>query len=120
MLNPETSGEHLDQHEGPCRADHPAAGLNTLPPAGGRPRKLSTYCISMCFCASFCCHGRFSSFPEVLYDIMTLETVLLGNNQVCGLDPGRLIKLLSLSTLDLSNNDLLSVPPELGLCTSLR
>ncbi|XP_043984906.1 leucine-rich repeat-containing protein 40 isoform X1 [Gambusia affinis] len=65
-------------------------------------------------------YNRFSSFPEALYQIVTLETVMLGNNQVGGVDPSRLMQLLSLSTLDLSNNDLLSVPPELGLCTSLR
>ncbi|XP_074523998.1 leucine-rich repeat-containing protein 40 [Halichoeres trimaculatus] len=65
-------------------------------------------------------YNRFKSFPEVLYQIMSLETVLLGNNQVGGVDPSRLQKLVHLSTLDLSNNDLLSIPPELGLCTSLR
>ncbi|XP_008406390.1 leucine-rich repeat-containing protein 40 isoform X3 [Poecilia reticulata] len=65
-------------------------------------------------------HNRFSSFPEALYQIVTLETVMLGNNQVGGVDPSRLMQLFSLSTLDLSNNDLLNVPPELGLCTSLR
>ncbi|KAM9385341.1 leucine-rich repeat-containing protein 40 [Pholidichthys leucotaenia] len=65
-------------------------------------------------------YNRFKSFPEVLYEIFSLETVLLGNNQVGGLDPARLIKLANLSTLDLSNNDLLNVPPDLGLCTSLR
>lgn len=63
---------------------------------------------------------RFKSFPQVLYDIVSLETVLLGNNQVNGVDPHRLMKLINLSTLDLSNNDLLNVPPELGLCSSLR
>lgn len=63
---------------------------------------------------------RFASFPEVLYEISSLETILLGNNQINLLDPSRLIKLTHLSTLDLSNNDLLKIPPELGLCTSLR
>lgn len=63
---------------------------------------------------------RFTSFAEVLYEISSLETILLGNNQVNLLDPSRLIKLTHLSTLDLSNNDLLKIPPELGLCTSLR
>lgn len=63
---------------------------------------------------------RFKSFPEVLYHIVTLETVLLGNNQVGEMDPNRLLKLDHLSTLDLSNNDLLNIPPELGLCTNLR
>ncbi|XP_061593396.1 leucine-rich repeat-containing protein 40 [Cololabis saira] len=65
-------------------------------------------------------YNRFKSFPEVLYEVVSLETVLLGNNQVGGVDPGRLLKLVRLYTLDLSNNDLLSVPPELGLCSSLR
>ncbi|XP_056895439.1 leucine-rich repeat-containing protein 40 isoform X2 [Takifugu flavidus] len=63
---------------------------------------------------------RFKSFPGVLYQIVSLETILLGNNQVDGVDPSHLMKLSHLSTLDLSNNDLLKIPPELGLCTSLR
>ncbi|XP_070688126.1 leucine-rich repeat-containing protein 40 [Pempheris klunzingeri] len=65
-------------------------------------------------------YNRFKSFPQVLYQIVSLETVLLGNNQVSGVDPGLLMKLVHLTTLDLSNNDLLNIPPELGLCSSLR
>ncbi|XP_071342855.1 leucine-rich repeat-containing protein 40 [Trachinotus anak] len=65
-------------------------------------------------------YNRFKSFPEVLYQISSLEIVLLGNNQVGEVDPSRLMKLMHLSTLDLSNNDLLNIPPELGLCSSLR
>ncbi|XP_068176503.1 leucine-rich repeat-containing protein 40 [Antennarius striatus] len=65
-------------------------------------------------------YNRFKSFPEVLYQVVSLETVLLGNNQVNEIDPGRLVQLVHLSTLDLSNNDLLKVPSELGLCSSLR
>ncbi|KAJ3599367.1 hypothetical protein NHX12_033330 [Muraenolepis orangiensis] len=64
--------------------------------------------------------NQFKCFPDVLYQIVSLETVLLGNNQVGGVDAGRLKALPALYTLDLSNNDLLSVEPELGLCTSLR
>ncbi|XP_020502577.1 leucine-rich repeat-containing protein 40 [Labrus bergylta] len=64
--------------------------------------------------------NRFKSFPDVLYHIVSLETVLLGNNQVGLVDPCGLQKMVHLTTLDLSNNDLLSIPPELGLCTSLR
>lgn len=67
-----------------------------------------------------CIDHRFTSFPKVLYQIVSLETVLLGNNQVTCVDPSHLLKLVCLSTLDLSNNDLLKIPPELGLCTSLR
>lgn len=70
----------------------------------------------MCLSAN----DRFKSFPEVLYHIVSLETIMLGNNQVDGVDASGLMKLRSLSTLDLSNNDVLKVPPELGLCTSLR
>uniref|UniRef100_A0A8D3C2I8 Leucine-rich repeat protein SHOC-2 n=1 Tax=Scophthalmus maximus TaxID=52904 RepID=A0A8D3C2I8_SCOMX len=65
-------------------------------------------------------YNRFKSFPEVLYEIASLDTLLLGNNHVGVVDPSRLMKLVNLSTLDLSNNDLLNIPPELGLCSSLR
>uniref|UniRef100_A0A3Q4GJ43 Leucine rich repeat containing 40 n=1 Tax=Neolamprologus brichardi TaxID=32507 RepID=A0A3Q4GJ43_NEOBR len=65
-------------------------------------------------------YNRFKSFPHVLYETLSLETILLANNQVCEVDPSRLMKLTHLSTLDLANNDLLNIPPELGLCTSLR
>ncbi|XP_057697855.1 leucine-rich repeat-containing protein 40 isoform X2 [Corythoichthys intestinalis] len=65
-------------------------------------------------------YNRLACFPEVLYHMPSLESILLGNNQVGGVDPTRLLGLVRLSTLDLSNNDLLNVPPQLGLCTSLR
>uniref|UniRef100_A0A3B4BKZ5 Disease resistance R13L4/SHOC-2-like LRR domain-containing protein n=1 Tax=Periophthalmus magnuspinnatus TaxID=409849 RepID=A0A3B4BKZ5_9GOBI len=64
--------------------------------------------------------NRFKSFPVVLYELGNLETVLLGNNQVGSVDASRLQALVHLSTLDLSNNDMLHVPPELGLCSALR
>uniref|UniRef100_A0A671TBH3 Leucine-rich repeat-containing protein 40 n=1 Tax=Sinocyclocheilus anshuiensis TaxID=1608454 RepID=A0A671TBH3_9TELE len=64
--------------------------------------------------------NRFKSFPEVLYHISSLETILISNNQVGGIDPVQMKTLNNLSTLDLSNNDIMQVPPELGNCTSLR
>lgn len=64
--------------------------------------------------------NRFKGFPAVLYGLQSLETILLGNNQVNSVDASLLQKMVHLSTLDLSNNDLLHVPPELGLCSSLR
>uniref|UniRef100_A0A1A7XBW1 Leucine-rich repeat-containing protein 40 n=2 Tax=Iconisemion striatum TaxID=60296 RepID=A0A1A7XBW1_9TELE len=85
--------------------------LSDLPPEMKNLTKLCSIILS---------YNRLKSFPEVLYEILSLETVLLGNNQVCVVDPGRLRKLACLTTLDLSNNDLLNIPPELGLCTSLR
>ncbi|XP_053248062.1 leucine-rich repeat-containing protein 40 isoform X1 [Podarcis raffonei] len=64
--------------------------------------------------------NRFKIFPNVLYHIPTLETILLANNQVGSLDPLQIKKLDRLGTLDLQNNDLLQVPPKLGNCVNLR
>ncbi|OXB82185.1 UNVERIFIED_CONTAM: hypothetical protein H355_009064 [Colinus virginianus] len=64
--------------------------------------------------------NRFKVFPSVLYRILALETILLSNNQVGAIDPLQLKKMEKLGTLDLQNNDLLQVPPELGNCETLR
>ncbi|XP_068809615.1 leucine-rich repeat-containing protein 40 isoform X3 [Struthio camelus] len=64
--------------------------------------------------------NRFKVFPSVLYHLLTLETILLSNNQVGSVDPLQLQKMDKLGTLDLQNNDLLQVPPELGNCETLR
>ncbi|KAM6262629.1 leucine-rich repeat-containing protein 40 isoform 2-T2 [Porphyrio hochstetteri] len=64
--------------------------------------------------------NRFKVFPSVLYHLLALETILLSNNQVGAVDPLQLKKMDRLGTLDLQNNDLLHVPPELGNCESLR
>uniref|UniRef100_A0A8C7Q482 Leucine-rich repeat-containing protein 40 n=1 Tax=Oncorhynchus mykiss TaxID=8022 RepID=A0A8C7Q482_ONCMY len=63
---------------------------------------------------------RFKLFPEVLYRVPSLETILISNNQVGAINPLQLKALDKLSTLDLQNNDIMQVPPELGNCTSLR
>ncbi|XP_056354100.1 leucine-rich repeat-containing protein 40 [Oenanthe melanoleuca] len=64
--------------------------------------------------------NRFKVFPSVLYHLPALETILLSNNQVGSIDPVQLKGLDKLGTLDLQNNDLLQVPPELGNCENLR
>ncbi|XP_074859301.1 leucine-rich repeat-containing protein 40 isoform X2 [Carettochelys insculpta] len=66
------------------------------------------------------CFNRFKIFPNVLYRIPTLETILLSNNQVGSIDPLQIREMDKLCTLDLQNNDLLQVPPELGNCVNLR
>uniref|UniRef100_A0A8C6CU99 Leucine-rich repeat-containing protein 40 n=1 Tax=Moschus moschiferus TaxID=68415 RepID=A0A8C6CU99_MOSMO len=63
---------------------------------------------------------RFKILPEVLYRIPTLETILISNNQVGSLDPQKMKTMENLITLDLQNNDLLQIPPELGNCVNLR
>ncbi|KAL2772370.1 leucine-rich repeat-containing protein 40 [Daubentonia madagascariensis] len=64
--------------------------------------------------------NRFKILPEVLYRILTLETVLISNNQIGSVDPQKMKTMENLTTLDLQNNDLLHVPPELGNCVNLR
>ncbi|XP_066481083.1 leucine-rich repeat-containing protein 40 isoform X1 [Tiliqua scincoides] len=64
--------------------------------------------------------NRFKMFPGVLYRIPTIETVLLANNQVGSVDPLHIKNMDKLGTLDLQNNDLLQIPPELGNCVNLR
>ncbi|XP_074731875.1 leucine-rich repeat-containing protein 40 isoform X1 [Strix uralensis] len=64
--------------------------------------------------------NRFKAFPSVLYRIPALETILLSDNQVGCIDAQGLRALAGLGTLDLRNNDLLQLPPELGHCQSLR
>ncbi|NXF11509.1 LRC40 protein, partial [Smithornis capensis] len=64
--------------------------------------------------------NRFKVFPSVLYQLPALETILLSNNQVGSVDPEQLRGMDRLGTLDLQNNDLLQVPPELGNCENLR
>ncbi|XP_012876103.1 PREDICTED: leucine-rich repeat-containing protein 40 isoform X2 [Dipodomys ordii] len=85
--------------------------LNSLPEEMESLTRLQTINLSF---------NRFKTFPEVLYRIPTLETVLISNNQVGSLDPGKMKMMENLITLDLQNNDLLQIPPELGNCVNLR
>lgn len=64
--------------------------------------------------------NRFKVFPDVLYRLYSLEAILMCNNQVGSIDAAQLKGLEKLSSLDLQNNDIMQVPPELGNCTSLR
>ncbi|KAJ8376445.1 hypothetical protein SKAU_G00070250 [Synaphobranchus kaupii] len=64
--------------------------------------------------------NRFKVFPDVLYRLYSLDAILMCNNQVNNIDAAQLKGLDKLSSLDLQNNDIMQVPPELGNCTSLR
>ncbi|KAM5256323.1 leucine-rich repeat-containing protein 40 [Ctenodactylus gundi] len=64
--------------------------------------------------------NRFKMLPEVLYRLPTLEAILISNNQVGSLNPQKMKTMENLTTLDLQNNDLLQIPPELGNCVNLR
>ena len=49
-----------------------------------------------------------------------LETLLLNGNQIKVIDVQGLRQLKMLAVLDLANNDIQQVPPELGTLTQLR
>ncbi|NP_001413656.1 leucine-rich repeat-containing protein 40 isoform g [Mus musculus] len=85
--------------------------LSSLPEEMSSLTKLQTINLSF---------NRFKVFPEVLYRISTLEAVLISNNQVGSVDPQKMKLMENLNTLDLQNNDLLQIPPELGNCVQLR
>ncbi|XP_032752998.1 leucine-rich repeat-containing protein 40 isoform X1 [Rattus rattus] len=85
--------------------------LSSLPEEMSSLTKLQTINLSF---------NRFKVFPAVLYHISTLETILISNNQVGSVDPLKMKLMENLSTLDLQNNDLLQIPPELGNCVQLR
>uniref|UniRef100_A0A6I8PEP3 Leucine-rich repeat-containing protein 40 n=1 Tax=Ornithorhynchus anatinus TaxID=9258 RepID=A0A6I8PEP3_ORNAN len=79
--------------------------LTALPDEMSALKKLQTINLSF---------NRFKTFPDVLYCIPTLETILFSNNQVGSVDALRMKKMDKLATLDLQNNDLLQVPTGAG------
>ena len=67
---------------------------------------------------SFC--FRFTEIPPPVYKLKKLEILFINDNQVSTIDPAGLQRLGALATLDLQNNNISQVPPELGNCTSIK
>lgn len=65
-------------------------------------------------------YNRLTEIPHSVYNLKKLEILFLNDNQVSTLDPSSLQRLGVLATLDLQNNNISQVPPELGNCTSLK
>jgi len=63
---------------------------------------------------------RFTSVPDCLYEIPALEILSLASNKLVALDHVRLEKMKRLSVFDVSNNNIVQMPPEIGLLTQLR
>lgn len=63
---------------------------------------------------------RFQNLPEVVYRLKKLEVLLANDNKIEAIDATGLIGLSLLATLDLRNNNIAHVPPELGNCVQLR
>jgi Leucine-rich repeat (LRR) protein len=60
-------------------------------------------------------YNRFTTVPSALKELPALETLLLNDNQLTALDMAVLSSLPVLSCLEVSNNSIGQVPPELGL-----
>lgn len=63
---------------------------------------------------------RFKKVPSCVFEMVGLEIFVLADNQIEELPVERLSKLKRLAVLDVSNNDIGHVPPELGNMKQLR
>ena len=64
--------------------------------------------------------NRFSTMPKAIFKMKSLQTVLMANNQVVDIDVDGLLELKTLQVLDLSNNNISRVPPQLGNVSWLK
>lgn len=64
--------------------------------------------------------NRFGSIPNPVYRLKHLEILFVNDNHINSLEISNLVQLTSLATLDLQNNDLTQIPPELGNMTQLK
>ena len=81
------------------------------------PSEIGNLCNLREICISF---NKLDSIPNAIQGCGKLETLLLNDNQIKDIDVEGLQKLKSLAVLDLSNNNIQHVPPELGTITQLR
>ena len=82
-----------------------------LPPEIGLLANLREICLSC---------NRFDQVPSCLYGCAKLETLIASDNRITEINVDGLKKLTRLTILDLGNNNIGSVPPELGLLTTIR
>ncbi|XP_055942289.1 leucine-rich repeat-containing protein 40-like [Argiope bruennichi] len=66
------------------------------------------------------CYNRFHSLPSALYGLKKLEIILASDNQIEDIDANGLSQIPTLAVLDLHNNSIKVVPPELGNLRQLR
>nr|XP_054764681.1 leucine-rich repeat-containing protein 40-like [Lytechinus pictus] len=93
------------------RLDLGSNGLSTIPPEFETMTGMRELVIS---------YNRFTKIPDVVFTWSNLENLLANGNQIGEIDLTGLKRLTKISSLDLQNNDIGEVPPELGTVTSLR
>ncbi|KAG7207977.1 hypothetical protein KM043_009557 [Ampulex compressa] len=64
--------------------------------------------------------NRYAELPESIYEVTRLEILIANDNAITNIDVINLQKLKNLATLNLANNDIGFVPPELGNLKNLR
>jgi Leucine-rich repeat (LRR) protein len=64
--------------------------------------------------------NRFSKIPPVVYQLKKLEHIIADGNQITNIDVEGLKQLPMIQTLDLQNNSLAQVPPQLGTIATLK
>ncbi|KAJ8721607.1 hypothetical protein PYW07_002382 [Mythimna separata] len=87
--------------------------LIDLPPELGDLKYLRELVIS---------NNKFTKIPRCVYDLENLEILLAAENKIeeINVSSDALAKMKKLAVLDLSNNNISTVPPELGHFTHLR
>ncbi|KAJ8674117.1 hypothetical protein QAD02_005379 [Eretmocerus hayati] len=64
--------------------------------------------------------NKFEEMPECVYKVVSLEILVANDNKMTSIDVPALSQLQQLANLDLSNNNIGFVPPELGNLVNLR
>lgn len=64
--------------------------------------------------------NRFAAIPAILCKLPKLQTIIIANNQISEIDVDDLLQLKTLHTLDLSNNNIARIPPQLGNVSWLK
>ncbi|XP_062589688.1 leucine-rich repeat-containing protein 40-like isoform X2 [Saccostrea cucullata] len=64
--------------------------------------------------------NRLTTLPPPLYELKKLEIIFADNNKITTIDAAGIRGLPMLATLDLQNNNIELVPPELGNCTQIK
>ena len=65
-------------------------------------------------------YNRFTTLPSVVYELKKLENLFADTNKIDHIDATGIKNLPVLATLDLQNNNIGQVPPELGNCTQIK
>ncbi|XP_032664524.1 leucine-rich repeat-containing protein 40-like isoform X3 [Odontomachus brunneus] len=64
--------------------------------------------------------NRFEELPETVYDVVSLESLSANDNKIKEIDVTSLQKLKGLAVLNLANNNIAYVPPQLGNLKNIR